>query len=232
MNTERREQLLALLAERDSPSAMLRGICALYVSEVAVTGAWMRVLGALRADRSGAMVCATDPLSVRLDDLQLTVGHGPCVDAFKFGRPVLIADLASQHTRWPGFTGSAVTARIAAVFAFSLQLGAVRLGVVGLHRDTPGPLTPAQLRDAFLLADAATNVILDDLQGVLSMTLPALADIHATVHQASGVVAVQLGVSLQDALLLIRGYAFAHDLSLTEVAGHIIGRHLRLGTGE
>jgi hypothetical protein len=228
----RREQLLALLAVHHSATALLRGICGLYVSELAVSGARMRVLGGLSADSGGAMVCATDSLGVLLDDLELTVGQGPCVDAFELGRPVLIPDLAAQRIRWPGFTADAVTAGVAAVFSFPLQLGAVRLGVVGLHRSSAGPLAPAHLVDAFLLADAAVNTIFDDMHGVTPTTLPGLVDIQAGVHQASGIVAVQLKVSLQEALLRIRGYAFAHELTLAEVAGHIIERRLRLDSGE
>lgn len=232
MSAERREHLLRLLAVHHDALSLLRGICALYVSELGVTGAWMRVLGGLQARKSGAIVCATDPLGARLDDLQQTAGHGPCVDAFELGRPVLIPDLASRRTSWPGFTASAVDAGTAAVFAFPLQLGAVRLGVVGLHRDVPGPLASAHVTDALLLADAATDTILDDLHGVVPMTLPGLVDIQASVHQASGMVSEQLAVSLQEALLRIRGYAFANDLTLAEVASHIIEHRLRLYSGE
>jgi hypothetical protein len=231
MTAERCAQLLASLAAHHDALTLLHSICALYVSELAVTGAWMRVLvlGGVRAHNSGALVCATDSLGVRLDDLQQTVGQGPCVDAFELGPPVLIPDLASQRTRWPGFTAQAVNAGSAAVFAFSPHLGAVRLGVVGLHRNAPGPLTPAHLEDAFLLADAATDIILDDL---VPMTLPGLVDIQACVNQASGIVAVQLETSLQDALLRIRGYAFAHELTLTAVASRIVRHGLRLDSEE
>jgi hypothetical protein len=104
--------------------------------------------------------------------------------------------------------------------------------VVGLHRDVPGPLPPTSLLDAFLLADAATDTIFDDMHGLVPMSLPGLVDIQAGVHQASGIVAVQLDVTLQEALLRIRGYAFAHEMPLAEVAGHIIGRRLRLDNGE
>ncbi|MET0135320.1 MAG: GAF and ANTAR domain-containing protein [Kibdelosporangium sp.] len=233
MSVERRRQLLAMLAaNNDGAWALLRGICGLYVSELAITGAWLRVLGGLHADNGGAMVYATDPLGVRLDDLQQTAGQGPCTDAFELRHPVLVPDLAAQPARWLGFTDVALGARVAAVFAFPLQLGAVRLGMVGLYRDVAGALTPAQLVDALLLADTATGIIIDDLHGLRPMTLPALVDIQADVHQASGMVAVQLEVSLPEALLRIRGYAYAHGLPLAEVAGHIIGRRLRLDIGE
>lgn len=228
----RRKQLHELLARYDSAAAVLRGICDLCVSELAVTGARIRVLGGTSADGGGAMVYATDTLGVRLDDLAITAGAGPCVDAFELGRPVLIPDLTAEGTRWPGFTPDAVAVGAGAVFSFPLQVGGVRLGALELHRRASGSLTPAQLADALLLADAATDTILHDLHGSAPMTLPGLVNIQAEVHQATGMVAVDLKVSLAEALLRIRGHAYAHQMTLAQVARDIIERRLRLDSGE
>ena len=118
------------------------------------------------------------------------------------------------------------------MFAFPLQFGGVRLGVLELHRRSAGSLTPSQLTDAFLLADAATDTIFDDLHGTAPLTLSGLVDIQAEVHQATGMVAVEMRVSLAEALLRIRGHAFAHHMTLTEVAKEVIERRLRLDSGE
>ncbi|GAB3460288.1 GAF and ANTAR domain-containing protein [Actinophytocola sediminis] len=232
MSADRREHLQTLLAVHDTAAGVLREICDLCVAELAVTGARIRMLGGTRANGGGAMVYASDALGVRLDDLATTAGAGPSVDAYERRRPVLVADLTSDGARWPGFTADAVTAGAVAVFAFPLQIGAVRLGMLELHRDAAGALTPAQLTDALLLADAATDTILQDLHGVAPMTLPTLVDIQAEVHQATGMVAVDLKVSLPEALLRIRGHAFAHQRALVEVAKDIIERRLRLDNGE
>jgi hypothetical protein len=169
---------------------------------------------------------------VRLDDLAVTVGSAPCFDAFELGRPVLVPSLAADGVRWPGFTADAVTAGAAALFSFPLQVGGVRLGVLEMHRRSAGSLTPAQLTDALLLADAATDTIFDDLHGVAPLTLSGLVDTQAEVHQATGMVAVDMPVSSAEALLRIRGHAFAHHMTLTEVAKEIIERRLRLDDGE
>lgn len=211
---------------------MLRGICDLCVSELAVTGARIRVLGATSAEGGGALAYATDTLGMRLDDLATTAGAGPCIDAYTLGRPVLVADLTADGLRWPGFTADAVAAGVVAVFSFPLQFGGARFGVLELHRGVAGSLTPGQLTDAFLLADAATDTIFRDLHGVAPMTLPGLVDIQAEVHQATGMVAVDLKVSLPEAMVRIRGYAFGQEMTLTEVAKDIIERRLRLDVGE
>lgn len=232
MGADRQAHLRGLLAGRDGVTSLLRGVCELCVTELAVSGARVRVLGSVAANDGGALLYATDPVSNKLEDLAATAGVGPSFDAFERQYPILIPDLTREHARWPGFTGEALAGGVAAIFTFPLQVGGVRLGVLELHRDRTGSLTPAQLTDAFLLADAATDTILDDLLGVSPMTLPGLVDIQSEVHQATGFVAVDLGVSLQDALLRIRAHAFARELTLADVARQIIQRRLRLEDGE
>ncbi|WP_158887133.1 GAF and ANTAR domain-containing protein [Amycolatopsis anabasis] len=228
----RRERLLGLLDARGGDSiSLLRRVCALCLAEVSVSGAAVSVRGGTRANGNQALVCGTDPLSALLDDLRMTVGEGPSVEAFDSGGPVLVPDLAADGARWPGFTSGALAAGIAAVFSFPLQVGVVRVGVLDLYRTTAGPLSRRELTDALLLAEIATQALLDDLRGADPMDVGWLSDIHAVVHQASGIVAVQLRLSMQEALLRIRGHAFAHHIPLNEVARQIVARELRLETG-
>lgn len=232
MYADRRARLRAKLAACDGVADRLRGVCELCVSELAMSGARVRVLGGVAVDGTGALVHATDPVSLRLEDLAATSGVGPCFDAFTERHPFLVPDLAREQHRWPGFASEALEAGVAALFTFPLQIGGARLGVLELHRMETGSLTSGQLADALLLSDEATETILDDLDGLRPMELPAVVDIQAEVHQATGFVAVDLGISLNEALLRIRGYAFAHRLTLTDVARQIIERRLRLGDGE
>jgi len=105
------------------------------------------------------VVCATDDVSARIEDLQFTLGEGPCVDAAEFGAPVMVPDLRTPEDivvdRWPAFIEGAEAAGVRAVFAFPLRIGAINLGVLDVYRSEPGPLYDGQLRAALLAADAA-----------------------------------------------------------------------------
>jgi hypothetical protein len=92
------------------------------------------------AGREGTLAAIEGPVAA-MEDLRQTLGEGPCFDASRDGRPVLEPDLARSGgmARWPGFGPAAVEAGIAAIFAFPLQIGAIRLGVLDLYRDTPRP---------------------------------------------------------------------------------------------
>jgi hypothetical protein len=52
---------------------------------------------------------------------------------------------------------------------------------------------------------------------------------RAQVHQAAGMISVQLGVSLAEALVRLRARAFAEDRLIAEVAADVVARRLRFG---
>jgi hypothetical protein len=222
------DPLLAILDDAESGMSLIRRICELCVSELAVSGAGVSVMGGRSADSSQALVHTTGSTSARLEDLQLTLGEGPSIEAYNSSGPVLIPDLTVEHRRWPAFAPGAAGLGVAAVFSFPLQIGAARMGVLDLHRETPGPLTAFRLRKAFKLAESTVVALLDDVEFPPAATLPWLGDVHNGVHQATGMVTVQLGVGIHEALLRIRAYAYAHQLSLNEVGRQIVARELHL----
>jgi hypothetical protein len=171
-------------------------------------------------------------VSELIEELQFTLGEGPCVDAYHQGRPVLEPDLADPVTpRWMAFSPPALAANARAIFGFPLQVGAVRLGAMNLYRDRPGPLSDDQHADGLVLADVAAQVVLA-MQANASLEtvaeeLEVGANFHLIEHQASGMVAAQLGVSVAEALIRLRAHAFGHDLALTDVAQAVVDRRLR-----
>ncbi|MFF3458029.1 ANTAR domain-containing protein [Streptomyces sp. NPDC002730] len=177
-------------------------------------------------DSFGELVWASDPLSAQLDDLQFTLGEGPGMDAVDGGVLVLDADLRLvPRARWPGFLSSAETLGLRAVFAFPLQIGAIQVGVLTCRRSTPGPLDATALSDALVFADALTLTLLGDV----AHGFAEHASLHrAEVHQATGMIAVRLGVTPAVALVRLRAYAYATERPIVDVARDIVARKLRL----
>ena len=177
-------------------------------------------------------LCTTNVVSDVIEQLQYVLGEGPCVDAYYQDRPVLEPDLANPEvTRWPAFAGEAVEAGAHAVFGFPLQVGSVRLGALNLYREVPGPLADERHADAIVLAQLIAQSVLV-LQaraqpGELAADLEAIADFKYTVHQASGMVSVQLGVSVGQALIRLRALSFSAGVPLADVAEQVIIRSLR-----
>lgn len=222
---------------RPSPARRLERVCRVAAAVIEVDGVGVTMLDATtngvhgpgaRRDQPAAVGAATG----QMEGLSLTVQEGPTMEAFAAGLPVLAPDLAAETTRWPGFAPAALAAGVRAVFSLPLQLGAVRLGTLDLHRRRPGELAREQFADALALAGLATETLLDlthpDSQDDAWGWLP---HVHADVHVASGMVSVHAGISIPAALMRIRGYAFAHDRTVDEVARHIIRRELVLDEG-
>jgi hypothetical protein len=167
----------------------------------------------------------TDEVGRLLAELQLTLGEGPLLDASASGGPVLASDLADGESgaRGPAFAPAACRAGAAAVFAFPLVVGAIRAGVLGLYRDRAGPLSDFQLGDALVFADTAIMLLLD------AEEQPAgLPSYRAEIDQATGMLTEQLGVSITDAFVRLRAYAYGNDIQLADVARDIVARRLRL----
>lgn len=186
----------------------------------------------MSGDLSQGTLCTTDAVSALIEQMQYTLGEGPCVDAFHQDRPVLEPDLARPRTlRWVGFAGPITEAGVAAVFGFPVRVGAARLGAMNLYRDQPGDLSDDQHADALVLADVVAEAILlmqaRAPLGALAAELDEGTDFHHVVHQASGMVAVQLGVGVAEAMVRLRGHAFGNGRSLTDVAHDVVARRVR-----
>ena len=219
-----------LSAATDEQAAQPERICALCVQMLGVSGA-----GIAMVTTSGhrGVVHATNDVAALIEELQLTLGEGPCIDAVNGGGPVLVPDLTGSPDlgvdRWPGFLPEATEAGVHAVFAFPLRIGAISIGALDLYRSTPGDLTSAELPAALLAADAAALAVLHRYAGDdPSSAWRGSAERHEfQIHQATGMVQVQLGLSTEQAFLMLRARAFADGRTLSDVASDVVARRLR-----
>lgn len=225
------DRLLRILALMSAPAAGGEppSLCRVAADVIGMTGAGIMVF---EGDLPRGSVCTTDSVSALIEDLQYTLGEGPCIDAHTLGEPVAEADLAApDKSRWPAFLPPAVGGGARAVFGFPVRIGAVRLGALNLYRDHPGTLSDDQHADALVMADVAARAILSLQAGAppggLAAELETGADFHFVVHQAAGMVSTQLDISVTDALLRLRSYAFAADTPLDQVAQDVVDRRLR-----
>ena len=229
MAGDRLLRILTRLSAGGSDKPEAARLCEVCADVAGMSGAGIMLMA---GDEQQGSVCSSDGVSHLIEELQYTLGEGPCVDAHQQGGPVLEPDLVDPVTpRWLAFTPSAVEAGARAVFGFPLRVGAVRLGALNLYRDQAGPLTEDQYADALVLAGVAAQAVLaiqaQAPPGALAAELEEGANFRFVVHQASGMVAVQLGVSVAEALLRLRAHAFANDRLLAEVAEEVVGRKLR-----
>jgi hypothetical protein len=231
-----RARVLALIAQQptepgdpDGVMGSLRRLCAAAARALSASGAAVAVTA---EDGTHEVMVGSDPASERIEELQFMLGEGPFADAFTGRRPVLVPDLAGEAmTRWPVYTPAVRALGVGATFAFPLQVGAARLGVLDIFRARPGPLSGGELRHALMFAEVALTTLLDGqehvAEGVAAGGLAGAVERRAELFQAQGMVMVQLGVSMAEALARIRAHAYVEDRRLGEVAADVIARRLR-----
>jgi hypothetical protein len=198
-----------------NPGARLVTAC---VDVVDVSGAGISLMV---DDTQRATLGGSDDAIRLVEELQFTLGEGPCVDTYRTGRPVLEPHLGDPDVeRWPEFSGPAVTAGINAIFGFPLHVGTACIGALDLYSDRSGDLRREQFTDAIIMANVVAHAVLD---------LPGgKADFRSAVHQASGLLSAQLDIPVGDALGRIRAHAYAEGRALDDVARGIIDRELRI----
>ncbi|MEV2234799.1 ANTAR domain-containing protein [Streptomyces phaeochromogenes] len=191
-------------------------------------------------------------VSARFEELQFTLGEGPGPDAVRTGSPVMEPDLDRvRPDRWPALLPPARDMGVHGVCCFPLGIGAIRVGVLTVLCDGDRTMSVQQSADATALAAALTGALLngggdgrgrwgEDGKGnggrggngnggpVLGLFLDRPTGLHrAAVHQATGMISVQLGVTMEEALLRLRAHAYSSERPLGEVADDVVARRLR-----
>ena len=223
--------LHGLTADREAGQGSGARLVRACVSALDVTGAGIMIM--VDGGHRGTLGSSDATMGV-VEDLQFTLGEGPCLDSYRLGQPVFEPSLAAPITdRWPLFSPPAVKAGVRAIFGFPLQVGAIKLGALDVYLDRPGDLDDTQLADALVMADVVTHEILELQAGAppdaLASELDTPENLRAVVHQASGMLAVQLDVPIADALIRLRAYTYAEKRLVNEVAHDVVAERLLIG---
>lgn len=237
---ERRARAYALIGGQaqstDEPpdvAELLRRVCGAAVLALPASGAGVSVMTG--GGRLG-FAAASDVSSEQLEDLQFTLGEGPCIDAYATRRPVLVPDLTDAVTRrWPMYIPAVHERGVRAVFAFPLQVGAGRLGVLDVFRERSGQLTEEELAQALTFAEIAVMMVLDGQERAPSGGAPAGLDNaqgFLEISQAQGMIMVQLGVTITEALVRLRAYAYAEGRTVADVARDVVARRIQFDRTE
>jgi len=220
-------------------------VCETAARLTGVDGAAVAVLTA--SSRVRELVYATDPIAQQLDELQFTIGEGPCLDAYLHDRPELWAELDTSEVeaQWPGFVPDAFDLGARALFAFPVPGHNRPLGVLELYRRTAGPLDAGEQESATVCAVAVGRTLMsnwdayaehaDNIEHAIEAAAitgagdePADPFPRSQVYVAAGMVAVQLSLSTDDALDRLRAYAYSRRRPITAVSADIVARRLSL----
>jgi hypothetical protein len=230
-----------------SDDPLFTGLGAICEPAIRLTGADGVVVAVLtRAAQVRELAYASDPIAQQLDELQYTIGEGPCFDAYLDDEPHDYPELRSgaQTSRWPTFATHATELGVRALFAFPIPHAQRPMGVLEFYRRTAGGLDTSQYQSATACATAIAHQLQSNWYTYLARTgnteqaieTAAAAGLNEPVHPftrtqvhlAGGMVATQLGVTASQGVDRLRAYSYAHSRSITSVAADIIARRLTL----
>ncbi|GAA4622026.1 GAF and ANTAR domain-containing protein [Actinoallomurus vinaceus] len=196
--------------------------------------------GLLLVDHRGNLnlVAASTERARLLELLQLQSSQGPCLEAYRSGRPVHCTDLsgADATARWPRFAPAAAEAGFTSVHALPMRLRTDVIGAMNLFSVGQDPPDEATIELGQTLANAATigivhqralhhrEMVTEQLQGALNSRI--------LIEQAKGFVAEREGVSVDDAFVALREYARSGNSKLVEVAEAVIDGRLSVPSRE
>ncbi|NUU08791.1 GAF domain-containing protein, partial [Curtobacterium flaccumfaciens] len=167
-------------------------------------------------------ISATDSRACHIDQLQFSLGEGPCWDALHNNRPVLEPDVRDHPTdRWPLFLPAANDAGVGALFAVPLRFGPFLLGAVDVYAQRSLQVHPVQAEAARVLAGTISRWLLQRV--ITRHNDRSRHRFHQrATHQAAGVVLAQLALAPADAYLLIEAHATTRGEDIADTANLIL----------
>jgi GAF domain-containing protein len=171
------------------------------------------------------VVAASSEKSRLLELFQLQTDQGPCVDCFRTGQPVSVADLPAA-IRWPRFAAAAAEVGFAAVHALPMRLRTDVIGALNFFDTVPGELDEGKLRTGQALADVATIGLLQHRairrRDLLTEQLQVALNSRVLIEQAKGVLAERLHLDMAEAFTVLRNGARSRNRRLSDLARGIV----------
>ncbi len=228
----RRTRIMAAVAGNDvaaDAGELVQRLCRFALDEMALSGC---ALVLMSGSESASVLAGAGRHAETVTGLQMELGEGPCLHAHASGTAVLLPDLSAENAnRWPVFAAAALAVGVHAEFSLPLTVGPGGIGTLDLCRDRPGMLSDEHLADALVTAEIARDAVLYQQYAPGRQGLPELLATASTdrivIHQATGMIAVQLDDTIANALARLRAASFASGRSMYDVAQDVVERRVR-----
>ena len=190
--------------------------------------------GIVLSDADGGLhvVASTSERAADVEETQLGVDEGPCLDTARTGTPLEIPDLAAVQEKWPRFVAVAADRGFVASHTFPLSLRDETVGALNLFSDRLGPLVDREAALVQAFAQVATIAVLQQRslqrQSALSDQLRLALESRVLIEQAKGVLAHQHRIPVDHAFRMMRAHARKNNTRLHDVAEQIVQLRLTL----
>lgn len=208
--------LLAQVAQESTPDASGAGVSLIRESQRTSVG-------------------ATDALVRTADDLQYSLGEGPCLTAWSTRAPVMIDDTTTDE-RFPRWSAAAAEAGVISCFSVPLLRGRDSLGAMKVYATVPsafGEMDRTRLTSLSVAASALLgHVQTSESSTRISSELRESLRSRDLVGIAKGMLMQREGLTEAEALRAMTSRARATGVSFRQLTTEIVNGHGDPGRGD
>lgn len=183
----------------------------------------------LDVDRSPVTAGSSTPLANTVDQLQYTIGLGPCLHALRTGEGQYVPDLGNDH-RWGDYGPRAAALGAASCVSEPVLDGECVLGVFKAYSREVDGITPDQRA---VIRTVSTEIVggIGLAQRLTSQAVElddraAAMNTRRMIDLALGILSERTNCSVGDAFALLRRYSQQYNVKLNEAARQVVGDRL------
>ena len=188
---------LARSLNKEDPGAILELVVAAAIE--LIPGVEEASLSIVTGRKEVETVAPSSELLRRLDDLQVELTEGPCLESIYSERTIRVRDMATE-TRWPEFAGKATEAGVGSMLAFQLFVVGDNLGALNLYSSQVDAFDDDSEHVGLIVASHAAVALADAQQ--VSQLLEAVQS-RDVIGQAKGILMERFKITGHQAFLLL-----------------------------
>jgi len=220
------EQLHALITNSEDIKGFLdrmAGFAATALTRSA--GAPIECAVTLHRRKRSASIAGSSDEAVALDEIEQRLGQGPCEEALRTGKPVLLGDVATDP-RWPQYRESLEAAGCRSVLGMPLNLGPDAAAVLNFFAPATGLFTEDAIADAEVFAVMAGQALRLAVRiaaaDQLAENLRAAMESRTAIDLACGIIMAQNRCSQDEAFDILRRGSSTRNQKLHALAEEIV----------
>ena len=176
---------------------------------------------------------ATDEIARRIDQMEVELGEGPCIDAMDDDEPNqhLCTDLTTG-SKWPALAERIrQETSVKGMAGFRLRRDGAKLGALNVFSDTAGALTQHSLDQAIVLTAFASIALSAVERGEEATTLRRGLESNREIGKAIGLLMAMHSISDEQAFEMLSKVSQEMNIKLAEVAAQVVAHHRKDPSG-
>lgn len=182
----------------------------------------------MRRNGRNVTVAATDAIASRVDELERSLGEGPCLDALDESEPDqhLCPDL-TRPVKWHALAAQVMAeSPVRGMAGFRIRQDGQKVGALNIFSDTPDALTEHSLDQVVMLTAFASVAMAALDRGEEATTLKRGLRSNREIGKAIGLMMAMHDIDDDQAFEMLSKVSQEMNIKLAEVAARVVSHHL------